>query len=267
MSRFKIRITALYRWSFLKRAKIYGSDYLFFVPPLINNRDMVVIEEGTVNYSREVLLKHKRKSRLKKVIYGPRINEPMFGASMLDRRVILTGLGPVPDEIKHKTELVNLKDLWASKSRASQEWILWVYGLDSAKLEMLRSRKSILLVQAFEKLGVDEDVVVETYRKILEGVDHHDLVIKPHPSSTIDYARLFPDAYIFEDKIPMELLSFVGANFKNAYTVCSTAIFSLGRDTNIHFSGSSVHPQIEEAIGSVEYSDFIHKTDPSSEGE
>lgn len=260
MSRFMIRIEALYRWTFLKRAKIYGSDYLFFVSPLIKKRDMIVIEEGTVNYSREVLLQHKRKSRFKKVLYGPRINEPMFGASRLDKKVILTGLGPIPEEIKEKVELVNLRELWLQISDDYRDWVLQLFGLDHSKLEILKSRRAILLIQAFEKLGVEEDVVVETYRQIVKNVDPKDLVIKPHPSSTIDYSKIFPEAYIFADKIPMELLSFIGTDFKDAYTVCSTAVFSMGKETNIHFAGSSVHPQIEEAIGSVEYSDFTHKT-------
>ncbi|MFR9603340.1 MAG: glycosyltransferase family 52 [Rikenellaceae bacterium] len=257
--RLFLRFSRSWRWPFLRTAKIFGQDHLFYSPGLLLDRDMTVIEDGTANYSKEALKPHRPKAKFKNWLYGPRVNQPEFGASPLDKKIILTGIGPTPDELKEKAEVIDIKALWSAKSPEDREWILSLYGINSSKLELLKGKRAILLTQTFERCGVPEDVVVEVYRGLIKGVDPRELVIKPHPASTLDYKKYFPDAFIFEDKIPMELLTFIGVEFDDVYTVSTTAALSMSPKTRVHFAGTSVHPLILKAIGPMEYSDFVTK--------
>ncbi len=258
LGRVSTRVMAKYRWPFLKTAQIFGLDHLFFVPPLTGRREMTVLEDGVANYDCQVYTSRKRKSRLKEMIYGPRINQPILGASDWDKKVILTGLGPIPDQLKDKAELVDIKALWAAKTPQFKEWLLGVYGINANSLEAMKDRKSIVVAQVLERHGVPKDVVVEIYKKMVKDVDQKDLVIKPHPASDIDFQVHFPDAYILKEKIPMEVLTLIGVEFTDAYTVCSTAVFSMPKSTRIHFSGTSVHPLVEAALGDV-FFDLVTK--------
>ncbi len=257
--RFTLCHTSLWRWPFLKTAELYGQDHLYYSNGLLGSRSMTVIEDGTANYTQINLRQCNPRSKFKQWLYGPRISQPKFGASQLDKKIILTGLGPIPDVLKHKAELIDIKALWEAKSPEDREWILSLYGTHSVKLTKLKEKRSLLLTQNLECCGVPEDVVVEVYRNMIKGVDPQDLVIKPHPATKIDYRTHFPDAYIFDDKIPMELLTFLGVEFDDVYTVSTTAVFAMPPTINIHFAGTSVHPLILKAIGPMEYADFVRK--------
>ncbi len=252
LGRISTRITAPYRWPFLKTAKLFGLDHLFFIPPLAGRREITVLEDGAANYDNTVYTSRKRKSRFKELIYGPRINQQILGGSEWDKKVILTGLGPIPEKLKDKAEIIDIKQLWESKSQHFKEWLLGVYDINPTAVEAMKSRSKIVIVQVLERHGVPKDIVVEIYKNMVKGVDPKELVIKPHPASDIDFQIHFPEAYVLREKIPMEILTLIGCEFTDAYTVCSTAVFSMPSTTKIHFSGTSVHPLVEKALGNIE---------------
>ncbi len=259
IERIYTHLTRHWRWPFLRTANIFGQDHLFFSSPLIGSRGMTIIEDGTASYL-DTRRKSKHKSKLKSMLYGSRITEPRSGESLRDDKVILTGIGITPDAIKDKTEIIDINALWSIKNPEYREWLLSIFNLKRSHLNDLQQRSTLLLVQNLESYGVPEDVIVDVYRKMVDNIPSQDLVIKPHPSSSIDYEHYFPEAYVFKEKIPMEIITLMGVKFKDVYTVSTTAALSMPKSVNVHFLGTSVHPLIEKAIGRMEYYDFVkHK--------
>ncbi len=243
------RITRLWRWPFLRTADIYGANFLFFVPPLISRRGMTVIEDGTANYNSLTFATRGHKSRLKEILYGARINEPFHGASQWDKRVILTGFATIPEEIKPKAEVVNIQEMWVSRTPEFRAWILDMFDIRQELMEQLKERRVILVEQVLKRFGLREDEIIMLYKELLCDVDPRELVIKMHPASDVDYSEHFPGAYILKEKIPMEILSLIGVAFEDAYTVSSTSVYTMPPRTRIHFARRDVHPLVEKALG------------------
>ncbi len=246
--RIYIRIARFWHWPFLKSAEIFGADFLYFVPSLIGRRGITVIEDGTANYNRGSF-KWRPKSKIKAFIYGSRACELKYGASPLDKKVILTGIAPIPEELQDKAEIIDIKALWAAKSPEFKEWMLSIFEIDLSSLEHMKGRGTLILTTSFDKNIVPEELAVEIFRNMVKDVEPKDIVIKPHPVDKIHWESYFPDAYIFRGKVPMEILTMIGVEFTDAHTIMSTAVYSLPKSTRIHFTGTVVHPLVERAVG------------------
>lgn len=72
----------------------------------------ILLEDGTQNYEKSTY-KRSLKNRLFSI--------PVFGVYKNVEKIYLTGLAPIPEEIKDKVEIINLKELWNKKVRKKKK--------------------------------------------------------------------------------------------------------------------------------------------------
>lgn len=248
-----LRYRSVKRWKFLETAEIFGADHLCITPGLLGDRQMVVVEDGLANYLPAIMKKpNKPFKAARKLIHGSLKLDARFGAGDQVKEVILTGITTIPEVLRPKAKVVNVKKLWNSMCAKRKSKILSYFSLTDEDITVLRQKKSVLFTQPLVlDAKMDEVELAEVYRKILDGVDYSNLVIKTHPRDTVDYSKYFPGVLVFNKVVPMELLSLLDVDFDDAYTISTTAVFSLPSTTNIHFSGTTVHPVIEGYCGRV----------------
>lgn len=222
-----------YKWPFLKKLPIYGHDHLWFVPALLKNRSMIVIEDGEVNYSMEYLERsmNKKHKFLYKMLFGPKAASGDYGSSLQAKEILLTNYRPIPYCIKNKTKIVNMIELW--ENFKDKSFVLDVFGLTNDDISILKTKKILILTQPMASIDVLKDI----YGGIINKYDSKDVVLKTHPRETTDYSKLFPNVTVFTKQVPAELFSLLGIFFTDIYTITSTAIFSFPQESKKHYLG------------------------------
>lgn len=244
--------TSPLRWRFIKRSVIYGSDNYLFSSGIVRNNSLIIVEDGTSNYSLTSV--NSKMYVLRKWLMGIIAAHGCGGRAPNVIKIFLTGLLPIPAEIGSKVELFSIRGRWENLSVSYQKKILNLFSLSFNIIQDLRRYSEILFTQPMYEDGLlrkEEEIAL--YKQLLSDCDKRKLVIKVHPRDCLDYQKLFPEAYILNTKVPMELLSICGVQFKEVYTVFSTAALSLPYKANIHFLGTSVHPNLLINRGLIEY--------------
>lgn len=234
---------------FLKDIYIYGNDDILFMIPF-KNKEINLIEDGTVNY----VLKTKKDTFLKKIkkkiLLAP-INYKTHGLSKRVKKIYLTGLAPIPKEIVHKVELINLKELWDKKSFGEQREILDIFSFDLNIKESIKGRDIILFTQPLSEDGIiTEDEKIEIYLKIANKYPHDRLIIKTHPREKTNYKEIFSDNLVLDNPFPFEILNLLDVKFNKAVTLFSTAALGLGENVEVDFYGTEVNQKILNYFGS-----------------
>ena len=154
-----------------------------------------------------------------------------------------------------KISEIKLEELWNVASEIKKSYILETFGIDKNELAQLQSAKTIILTQPFiDDAGLSLEEQIEIYQPYVEKYAHEGVIIKPHPREKIDYAAIFPNAIVMEGGIPMQIYNVLGANFKRAITICSTAVSSMMKDdTELIWVGTKVHPKVYETYGDVPF--------------
>lgn len=244
--------SAKYRFPFLKYCKIYGGDNYFFSSGIVGNRKMILIEDGIANYS--ISSPILKPSWIKRHLMGPIAAEGSGGISTRVEKIILTGLSSIPKQIKEKVEIVSIQQQWNILSENYKEFILSLFNFSLSMIDTISKYDNIFLTQPMAEDGlITKEEEVNLYKRLLEKCNKKSLLIKVHPRDTINYQEIFPEAYILNAKIPMEVITLIGIHYKDVYTVFSTAALSLPYKTNIHFMGTSVHPNLLKHRGLIEY--------------
>lgn len=245
---FLLRIIKFLKYPFLKTASLYGQDNLPFTSPLVGYRKMKLIEDGVMNYS---LTAGRSLGWVKGIIGGPIMAQPPFGLSSAIERIYLTGLGTIPNVVKHKVELINLSNLWKQCSNEKKKQILSDFGVSEKMIEDFKDVDSVLFTQPLSEDGaVDEKTKISFYATIIKD---NKISIKPHPREKTNYKNYFPNVSILEPTIPIELLTLLGIKFKRTYTIFSTAVLSFPYSTEVHFLGTQIHPSLIEKFGDIRY--------------
>ena len=244
--------TSKWRWPFIRKSQLYGSDNYLFSSGIIGDNKITLIEDGASNYS--LLPANPHLYWIRKILMGRIAASGCGGVSPNVRKVILTGLLPIPERIKDKVEIVSVEKRWGLLPADYKHFILDFFDSSVAEMEKMKNYTAILFTQPMYEDGlISKEDELALYQQLLSGCDIKSLVIKVHPRDTIDYGAMLPGAYIFSKKIPMELLNILGVRFKDVYTVFSTAALSLPYKANIHFMGTSVHPNLLKCRGKIEY--------------
>lgn len=232
-----------------KRIKFYGQDNTLLGNLCLNN-EFYLIEEGIMNYIFFSKKKFKLKNWLKKQILG---RKEIMGQNKAVKKIYLTGLAPIPEEIKDKVEIINLKELWNKKTQKEKEEILDIFGFDEKIIENLRSKKKIIYTQPLsEDSVISEDEKIELYSKIIKNYNKKDLVLKKHPREKTDYRKIFTDIEILDQNFPAELFNLLDIKFDKVITIFSTAGLS-NKEIDIDFYGTEIHPKILKKFGSHEH--------------
>jgi hypothetical protein len=266
---FFLKVLGYFRWPFLRKAKIMGHDHLIYSPYIIGKRNYTYIEDGPrvlslwfsgnlykniCNYwSRRLLLLKK----IANFFIGDVRGRPVATNKQCDE-LILTTDENVPWIAGKKRIIISLSNLWNTMDEQKRCHILSIYDLSDADIHSLEEKTHIVLTQPFLTDGlISEKEQVEIYENIIQKYDSSKIVLKPHPRDHVNYEKYFPDIFIFDKPVPMQLLSIMGIRFKKAITVCSSSINSFSPETEKEWIGSSIHPALFEKFPNLDRNIYL----------
>lgn len=235
-----------------KKDNFYGENLIsdFFV----KENDVFYLEDGVSNYQRK---ENKNKNKIINFFYFLIFFKKKKSEKELLRKwikkIYLTGLAPIPEEIAHKVEIINLKELWNKKTLEEQNEILEIFSFDLNIKEKIKGRDIILFTQPLsEDKIITEEEKIEIYSKILKKYPKERLIIKTHPREKTNYKNLFKEYLILDNPFPFEILNLLDIEFKKVITIFSAAALGLGKNVEVDFYGTEVHPKILEKFGSCD---------------
>lgn len=266
-----LRLLSGIRFPFLKKAKIWRHDHIPLSWFLIGNRRYTCIEDGPIIWSTYVNCgkyesdklfwekSHSLKDFILKAVLSP-VYRAEIGSNSLCEEMIVTTDDYHDFREGKKITKINPSALWKNASDVKKNYIKYLYSLSQADIDAAKAKKTVLITQPFSSDGVITEVEqIAIYRKMLEGTNIADVLIKPHPRDKIDYGKYFPSAMVFEKPLPFQLLSIIGIKFNRAITVCSSTITSFDYKLDIEISGTTVHPKLVETYGILNEKDLIKK--------
>lgn len=235
---------------------LYGLDQQYLGKRLFFKEDMIVIEEGFLNYSekhygndtfkdfiRNMILKLFRIGERKEVLgFGDKIKKIYLTENLCKQ---------IPKGLENKAKIINLKKLWDKKPKEEQNIILDVFDFNPEILKKVDENTVMLFTQPLSEDNIiSEEEKIELYSKILKKYKNQSVIIKSHPREKTDYSIYFSNCYVMKEKYPVEILELVGINIKKAVTIFSSAAFGLGKNVEIDFYGTEIHPKLFERFGS-----------------
>lgn len=237
-----------------KEYKVYGYDHTFLSNIYFSNKEIILIEDGSINYMKikKPSFKNKIYFYIKKILF---LNERknILGYDSTIKKIYLTGLTSIPEEIAHKVEIINLKELWDKKTLEEQNEILDIFSFDSNIKEKIKGKDMILFTQPLsEDKILTEEEKIEIYSKIIKKYPKDRLVIKTHPREKTDYKNIFKEYLILDNPFPFEILNLLDVKFTKAITLFSTAALGLGKNVETDFYGTEIHPKIFDRFGSCD---------------
>ena len=161
----------------------------------------------------------------------------------------------IPEIIKNKVEIINLKNKWEKLPLNKKSDILNIFNLNTDELEKIRkteNNKILLITQPFsEDKFMSEEEKIELYKNIIKQYDFNEILIKPHPRETTNYNKIFPKIKVIRGNFPLEILMVLGVKFKEVVTVYSTAALNFKGICNINYLGTVSYPEIKEKVGEI----------------
>lgn len=227
---------------------IYGNDDLYISRFFVNNI-FYLLEDGCLNYYKIPF----KKNKLKDLIKLTHFKYESYGIEEKVKKIYLTGLAPIPKEIAHKVELINLKELWDKKTLEEQNEILDIFSFDLDIKEKIKGRDIILFTQPLSEDNViTEEEKLKIYSEIIKKYQKDRLVIKTHPREKTNYKDMFKEYLVLDNPFPFEILNLLDVKFNKAITLFSTAALGLGEGVEVDFYGTEVHDKILERFGSCD---------------
>ena len=232
-----------------KNILVYGQDHLLIGNKLLAANNFYLIEDGLMNYSINQV--NQEVSKLRKIFNYLMGRKKYLGLDKGVKKIYLTGLAPIPEEIKNKVEIINLKELWNKKTEEEKEEILDIFGFNNSIIERLKNKKEVLYTQPLsEDAVITEEEKIEIYTKVIKNYKKETLVIKQHPREKTDYKKIFSDIEILNQSFPAELFNLLDIKFEKAITLFSTAALS-NKNIEVDFYGTEVHPKILKRFGKM----------------
>lgn len=237
---------------------IYGQDHLLGSSYFLKY-NFYLIEDGLSFYTTFEIDKKKyyEKYWINKILGRKKVQ----GLDKNVKKIYVTRTSGIPNEIKEKVKLINLKTLWNLKTEQEKKDILNIIGIDFSDTKKLTKAKNILLTQPLsEDSVVTEEEKIGFYKKIIEEFGEEKLLIKPHPREKTDYKKIFPKAIVISRNFPFELVSILISDIKvkNLITLFSTAVFSMieKKDTKIVFYGTKISKKLIDRFGDLKLEDY-----------
>lgn len=227
----------------LRNKQVIGCDHIMGGKFFLRRNPFILLEDGTENYKED---NYKRSLRNKL------FSIPIFGMYKTVKKIYLTGLGSIPNQIKEKVEVLNLKELWNKKNKLEKEKILEIFQINKEEIEVLKKRKIILYTQPLSEDGIiTEEEKVSLYEKILKNYDINNIMIKIHPREKTNYKKLFPKVEIIRKKIPSEILYLLDIKFYKAVTIFSSAAL-IDKSIEIDFYGTEINKKLFKKFGTMD---------------
>lgn len=226
-----------------RNADVYGNDHITGAFYFLRKHNFFVIEDGCINYNSNIY-EHKYKKNF--------FSFPAYGQYKTVKKIYLTKKN-VPNEIKEKVEIIDLKKLWENKTLAQKKEILKIFDFNDNIVQKIKKKKNILFTQPLSEDGaITEKEKIDLYSKIIRKYDNEKLVIKKHPREKTDYKEIFNNILVIEESFPAEIFDFLDIKFEKIITIFSTAALNLSQDINIDFYGTEVEDKLLRYFGSFE---------------
>lgn len=229
---------------------IYGADHIF--PTLFKLIPSYLIEDGLLNYKIP-----KNRNTLKKKIIDFLLLRPLnykcCGYEKNIKKIYLTGITFIPNEIENKVEIINLKELWNKKTLEEKKEILDIFGFDENIVSKIKNKKHILFTQPLSEDGfISEKEKIDLYKNIILNYDKNMLVIKTHPREKTNYKKYFSEIEVLNQSFPAELFDLLDIKFERVITIFSTAALNFSKNSKIDFYGTRIHPNLLRLWGDSE---------------
>ncbi len=190
-----------------------------------------VVEDGTGNYY------PNRWKEFKTVLDSFEFYKT-FGEDPLVKSIYLLGYLPIPDIIKEKVRLFDLRECWNNKSEDEKAMIMDIFGFPKDKItEDVKSGHDVLLcTRSFENKDLKKEEIIDFYKEIIDNYGAEKMLIKPHPRDNLDYENEFPGCRKLDGGFPIQLLSFIDVGIRKvAVTGISTvAMFFKGDNVDVY---------------------------------
>lgn len=217
-----------------RKIPVYGHDHLFLSRAFLEN-PIILIEDGVGNYNIKNAMIYKN------ILDSGDIYRA-FGADSLVKKIFLTGLGTVPEELSNKVEYFDPAEQWQKKSSGEKQLISQIFAFPYKELlELTACGKTTLFLtepyahrSGLETLTVDK--MVEMYREILSDYNMDEIIIKPHPSDHTDYETLMPGYSVVSGHFPIQMIPWTGIPVKKVILMQSSTCrhcFSHGYETDV----------------------------------
>ena len=264
--RIKLRNQSRKIWPFLADAHIFAQDIFFFSAALIGKRNYTMIEDApnVIHRWRNLLNKPKSiytnilitvKELFHKYMENSFYGEMGFNAQC--NSVLITNAEYDPILKDKQVIQVDEMDYWYKSTESKKNKILSIYDLTEEDLTQLKKRKIILFSENFTSIGwITEQELVDIYAQRLDKYAADEIIIKKHAFDRTDYRKHFPNIYVFDKVIPMQLLNLLGIHYETAITICSSAVLSFPYDIQIEWIGTECHPKLLAAMGKQSLADY-----------
>ncbi|WP_407400640.1 glycosyltransferase family 52 [Anaerovibrio sp.] len=213
---------------------VYGQDHLDIVQILWHSElrqiPFILSEDGTGNYC--------KKSTLSRFPQFMGNNESFMGHNCRVQKIYLTGIWRIPNDVKSKVHIIDLRNLWEQKSEAEKQFFLSLYFMHQSTLNEISKKSVCYLGGPFSNFGMMPlEKELSAYRKIISNYNSADLYIKAHPTGfNINYEKEFPGISVVMNPIPYEVLYFLtGKNLKVIASICSTASMIADENVEQHY--------------------------------
>lgn len=240
----------LFRWPFLKNASFFGGDHLSFSSTILGENKLILIEDGMINYQNKI--NPPKSLPIVRFLFGPLYSMPKYGFNSCVQQIILMGLDEIPLAIMDKVVIMNLRKQWSQLTEDYKKTIFNIFNISDSDLNLLKRKKRILFTQCVsEDKIITEERKIQIYKDMIKDLRQDDLLIKPHPREVTNYKDIFPDVFVFDKKLPMQLLTLAGIKFDHCYSICSTAAFSFDYSIHHHLCGSEIDKNIADVYGII----------------
>lgn len=249
-----------------RNSDLFTLDHLPHHPVLIGHHKYTLLEDGP--YCHSIMLTNNIKNstfeekryehlptfkkrmahRLRKLVYGP-VYFNRWGKCHLCTDLILS----TDDDLyyfKNKTiHRINFKGIWNTFSVQKQELVLKAFDLNQEDVDLLVSKKIIILTQPLFPDYISEQEHGDIWRKIISKYPIEEVLVKPHPRDFYPYENDFEGLTVFRKKIPSQFFEVLNLEFHKAVTTFTSAVFGLNVK-EIDWYGTEVSEVIHDRIGS-----------------
>lgn len=212
--------------------EVYGQGHLNFSFPLYEYENSYIIEDGLNNY----LNLKESNGKTNKVLdfFGFYLNEyeEGFGTHCNINTIYLTK-NNIPEIIKNKTKVINIKTLWNNKSETEKNIILEIFNIKELISE-LDNNMTLLLTQCFSEDGlINLNEEIDIYKYLIKKQKTKNIVIKTHPREKKNYDLIFPELKVINQPFPMEIFKCIGLSINKVITVSSTVALNFFDESDI----------------------------------
>ena len=256
------------KYPFLKTAHIYAFDY----PVLciyIGNRQYEMLSDApqcfTYNmqadseeYKRQMARRHSFLWRIQKIIYGD-VYTDYYGNNKWCRVIHLTEENNSPILENKTLSIKSLGEMWSASSPQKKEFILSLFCITDADIQVLNSKTTIFFSQPLrEDCQLSDEEYYGILCRLFSHYDTSDLIIKTHPRDKFDYKKYFPDIVLYTKSVNSQLLQLLGLSPKKVITFFSSAVEVFPESIECDFYGTNIHPNVQALFGDYKLRRKVH---------